>query len=212
MPNTESQSAFRYGSADACSSDSYLTPVVLDLCAKYGGRKVLDLGCGNGAFCRTLDKAGYEVTGCDNSEDGIRIAKEASPHLNFHQIGVYDDPGSLGERDFDLVVSTEVIEHLFLPGHLPRFARKVLRPGGHLIISTPYHGYLKNLVLSVMDKWDAHHHPFWDGGHVKFWSRKTLTQLLEEEGFAVKEFAGAGRFPGLWKSMVMVAGKMGNSD
>lgn len=73
------------------------------------------------------------------------------------------------------------------------------------MISTPYHGYLKNLALSVFNKWDKHHTPLWHGGHVKFWSRKTLTQLLEANGFKVTEFHGAGRLPWLWKSMILVA-------
>jgi len=43
------------------------------------------------------------------------------------------------------------------------------------------------------------------GGHIKFWSRATLTALLAEEGFTVAHFEGAGRLPYLWKSMVVVA-------
>src|SRR5205823_87599 len=83
-------------------------------------------------------------------------------------------------------------EHLVRPRNLPRFAKQLLRPGGHLIISTPYHGYLKNLLLALTDKWDAHLNPFWDGGHIKFWSRKTLSQLLNEAGFRVVRFIGGG--------------------
>ncbi|HEY5552108.1 MAG TPA: hypothetical protein VIK52_09475 [Opitutaceae bacterium] len=66
---------------------------------------------------------------------------------------------------------------------------------------------MKNLVLSLTDRWDDHLSPFWDGGHIKFWSRKTLTRLLEEEGFRVTGFIGAGRVPCLWMSMIMVAVK-----
>jgi len=45
----------------------------------------------------------------------------------------------------------------------------------------------------------------WDGGHIKLWSRTTLTRLLEKNGFTVIEFHGVGRFPYLWKSMILVA-------
>jgi 2-polyprenyl-6-hydroxyphenyl methylase/3-demethylubiquinone-9 3-methyltransferase len=83
----------------------------------------------------------------------------------------------------------------------------VLKPGGLLIISTPYHGYLKNLALSIFGKWDDHHTALWDGGHIKFWSRSTLTQLLEAGGFDVIDFRGVGRLPWLWKSMVLIARK-----
>src|SRR5262249_37524354 len=78
---------------------------------------------------------------------------------------------------------------------------------GHLIISTPYHGYLKNLFLALTNSWDAHLSPFWDGGHIKFWSYKTLSRLLNESGFRIVRFIGAGRLPFLWKSMIVVAQK-----
>jgi 2-polyprenyl-3-methyl-5-hydroxy-6-metoxy-1,4-benzoquinol methylase len=107
----------------------------------------------------------------------------------------------------DAVVSTEVIEHLFSPHLLPIYAFKVLNSKGYIILTTPYHGYLKNLLLSLFGKWDKHHTPLWHGGHIKFWSRATLTQLLSENGFKVIGFSGVGRVPYLWKSMVIVAQK-----
>lgn len=80
----------------------------------------------------------------------------------------------------------------------------MLKPGGVLIVSTPYHGYLKNLALSLADKWDDHHTPFWDGGHIKFWSRRTLSEFLRREGFEVLGFHDVGRLPFLWKSVILV--------
>jgi hypothetical protein len=77
--------------------------------------------------------------------------------------------------------------------------------GGELILSTPYNGYLKNILISVFDKWDHHLNPLWDGGHIKYWSRSTLTQLLLEQNFEIINFKGAGRIPYLWKSMVIKA-------
>ena len=135
------------------------------------------------------------------------MARGTHPHIRFYLLGAYDEPTPLHDASYDAVVSTEVIEHLFLPRSLPRFASGVLRPRGHLILSTPYHGYLKNLALSVAGQWDRHFSPLWDGGHIKFWSRATLTQLLSEEGFAVSEFVGTGRLPYLWKSMIVICRK-----
>ena len=198
---------YRYGSSDPAHTSAYLWEPILSLCRQFGARRVLDLGCGNGAFCRELVQAGFQTVGCDPSSDGIGIAAKTVPGAAFQQIGVDDDPAKLGGLDFDTVVSTEVVEHLIVPRRLPRFAFQVLRPGGTFILSTPYHGYLKNLSLSLGDKWDAHLSPFWDGGHIKFWSRKTLTQLLEQEGFRVTHFIGAGRLPYLWKSMILAAVK-----
>ncbi|WP_324611102.1 methyltransferase domain-containing protein [Moorena producens] len=99
-------------------------------------------------------------------------------------------------------MAVEVIEHFFYPKELVRLARKCINPGGHLIITTPYHGYLKNLVLAVSGKMDPHFHVFWDGGHIKFFSVKTLSKLLETEGYTDIQFKFAGRLPYLWKSML----------
>jgi hypothetical protein len=54
-----------------------------------------------------------------------------------------------------------------------------------------------------MNKWDRHHDVFWDHGHIKFWSKATLTKLFEDEGFAMDSFEGLGRFPYLWMTMLM---------
>jgi 2-polyprenyl-3-methyl-5-hydroxy-6-metoxy-1,4-benzoquinol methylase len=100
-----------------------------------------------------------------------------------------------------------VVEHLYAPREWARGCFAALKPGGHLICTTPYHGYFKNLVLSLLGRWDSHANPLWDGGHIKLWSRRTLSALLTEAGFTNLEFRGAGRVPGLWMTMVVKAEK-----
>ncbi len=170
---------------------------------------ILDLGSGNGKLCSEINRSGLEVVGVEYDKKGIEIAKKQHRNINFYNYGVQDDPRSLinEEAPFDVVVSTEVIEHLFSPHLLPFYAKGVLKKGGHLVITTPYHGYVKNLALSLFNKWDDHHTPLWHGGHIKFWSRNTLGQLLQENGFTEVGFSGVGRVPYLWKSMVFVAQK-----
>jgi hypothetical protein len=76
---------------------------------------------------------------------------------------------------------------------------------GELIISTPYHGSWKNLSLAILGKWDSHHEQTWHGGHINFWSKKTLTKLLTKKGFTVTEFKGWGTIPYFWKSVIIKA-------
>lgn len=189
-------------------SCGYIAPKVLQILSTLKVHRVCDLGSGNGALANAINQAGYYVSGVEYDTQGVLLSKKKYPEINFYNLGVQDDTTTLlaaeGQK-FDAVVSTEVIEHLFSPHLLPTFARKILTPEGYLVISTPYHGYFKNLLLSIFNKWDKHHTPLWHGGHIKFWSKVTLTQLLESNGFKVVDFYGVGRFPYIWKSMILVA-------
>lgn len=203
-------SNYGWKSTNAPCSCAFVAPKVIQILKYLGISTVLDVGCGNGALCGLLQREGFEVTGADYDKAGCDLATQAYSGITFINVGVYDSPEIIirnTESKFDCVVSTEVIEHLYSPQFLPIFASSVLRPAGYLVISTPYHGFLKNLLLSLFNHWDAHHSVLWEGGHIKFWSKRTLTRLLEQNGFKVLSFHGVGRVPYLWKSMILVAQK-----
>lgn len=166
---------------------------------------VLDLGCGNGSLSRVIAAQGYRVIGIEPSTTGIQFAPELNVDCRFIQASIEDLPYTELENQFDGVVSTEVIEHLLYPRELVRAAKRCLKPGGCLVLTTPYHGYWKNLAIALMGKMDQHFTSLWDGGHVKFFSPKTLGQLMEEEGLSQIEFKFAGRYPYFWKSMICCA-------
>jgi len=196
-------------SAEGPNSCGYITPRILSILERLGGKRILDVGSGNGKLCSEIKSKGYQVVGVEYDRQGVEVAQLSYPEIPFYNFGVQEPPANLLKEQelFDVVVSTEVVEHLFSPHFLPIFANGMLKKDGYLVITTPYHGYIKNLVLSLLNKWDSHIDPLWHGGHIKFWSRKTLTQLLQENGFVVTEFSGVGRVPFLWKSMVLVAKK-----
>ena len=108
---------------------------------------------------------------------------------------------------FDAVFSNAALHWVKPPENAAESIGLALKPGGRFILSTPYHGYLKNLAVAVLGKFDRHVSALWDGGHIKFWSYNTLSTLLKEMGFVNILFRGAGRFPYLWKSMVMSGDK-----
>ena len=165
--------------------------------------RVLDLGCGNGSLTQEIARHGYEVIGVEESASGIEAAHQQNTHAcQFLQGSVYNLPYEQLSEPFDVVIAAEVIEHLLYPRELIRSARKCLKPNGRLIVTTPYHGYWKNLVLALSGKMDGHFTVLWDGGHIKFFSVKTLSLLLEQEGFTDTQFKFAGRYPYLWKSML----------
>lgn len=185
---------------------AYLQQPVLDMLCQNKKRCILDLGCGNGYLVSHLVKEGYNAYGTDASEMGIAIAKKEYPDRFFLQdLSTGKLPEQLQALNFDTIISTEVIEHLYDPEGFIDFCKDVLPKNGEIIISTPYHGYLKNLLLALLNKWDTHADPLWLGGHIKFWSRRTLSRLLENKGFTVVGFKGCGRIPYFWKSMIIKA-------
>jgi 2-polyprenyl-3-methyl-5-hydroxy-6-metoxy-1,4-benzoquinol methylase len=198
-----------YADTETSPSAAYLLPLlqrVLADCPAHAA--AVDLGCGNGALTALLlGRPHWRATGVDASPSGIRIAQEAHPEIEFILADAAGPLDGLAPGSFDLVTSVEVIEHLPEPRKLARNAFRLLRPGGLAVFTTPYHGYWKNLALAGAGRMDAHFTALWDGGHVKFWSRKTLAELLGEAGFTALRFHGAGRLPYFWKSMVAVCRK-----
>lgn len=198
----------RYYSAKPNRTSQYLWPRLLGIVRERlpQGGEIFELGCGSGATAAMLSKFGYSVTAADPSVSGISLAKEAYPNVRFVERSAYD-PLAKEFGSFDAVISLEVIEHCFWPRKFADTVHALLKPGGFAVISTPFHGYWKNLALALVDAMDSHWSPLSDGGHIKFWSEKTLGALLEERGFSEVFFLRAGRISPLAKSMIAVSGK-----
>jgi 2-polyprenyl-3-methyl-5-hydroxy-6-metoxy-1,4-benzoquinol methylase len=207
MQNPTQDYEFSYADATSGHHHAYLLSPLFNLLSQHrlhtssNKLQALDLGCGNVSLSQKIAQQGYEVVGVEDSASGILFARQNVPGCRFIQASIYNLPSEL-EYAFDIVVAAEEIEHLLYPRELLRTAKRCLRPGGSLILITPYHSYWKNLTLALLGKIDQHYTALWDGGHVKFFSVATLTQLLQEEGFSQINFKFAGRVPLLWKSML----------
>ncbi len=202
--------SYEYRAANPDASHAYLLPIVSKFLKNTpAGAAVLDLGCGNGTFLANFRNRQWKLYGSDFSPTGIEVARENFPDIQWFLADASAPTGDILETagQVDVIISTEVVEHLYDPRGFLANCNALLKPGGTIILSTPYHGYLKNLMLAITGKMDQHFTVLWDHGHVKFWSRKTLTQALNELGFKDVEFAGSGRLPYLWKSMVLKATK-----
>ena len=201
-------SGYRYDDNKLNPSHDYLLPAVKECLANKlsSCQRIFELGCGNGSVANALSKLGFEITGVDASEEGIAQAHQSYPDMNLRLGSAYDDLRNQYGH-FPIVISLEVVEHLYFPRKFARTVYDLLEPGGTAIISTPYHGYWKNLAMALTGTMDAHFTALWDHGHIKFWSIKTLTLLLQEAGFREISFSRVGRIPFLAKSMIAVVKK-----
>ncbi len=199
---------YPYYDAEPTWANAYLWPELRRFIDSrpWPDRRAFDLGCGNGATANLLKELDFAVTAIDPSPSGVDFARGAFPHILFERASAYDDLRK-NYGQFPLVVSLEVIEHCADVRAFARTFFDLVEEGGAGFLSTPYHGYLKNIAIAAAGYWDSHHSPLWDGGHLKFFSIDTLGILLRETGFNRISFRRVGRIPQLAKSMIAIAQK-----
>ena len=199
---------YEYTNNEYDHTQNYIFEPILNSLKGRKELKILDLGCGNGSLANRLISLGYDVYGVDASVSGINIAKKTNPDRFFcYDLTSENIPPEIRAINFDVILSTEVIEHVYSPKSFIVLCKTILKDSKHkeIILTTPYHGFLKNLILSLTNKWDHHLNPLWEGGHIKFWSKNTLIKLLSEHNFSTTNFIGCGRMPYVWKSMLIHA-------
>jgi ubiquinone/menaquinone biosynthesis C-methylase UbiE len=146
------------------------------------GERVLDLGCGEGDFAAAAVQAGAaEAVGVDVAAEAIRRARARHPDLRFERV---DDTLPENDAGFDLIWCSEVLEHVLDTARLLSEARRVLRTGGTLLVTTPAHGLRRRLGLALRG-WEEHFDP--RGPDLRFYTARSLTDLLEDFGFEAIE-------------------------
>lgn len=167
------------------------------------GLRCLDYGCGRGDFAAMMGEDGHQAFGVDLAEPAVAAARERHPGVRFEVLG---EQGKIPFDDalFDCVWSSEVLEHIFdVHSHLSELNR-VMKHNGVLVLTTPYHGVLKNVVLALW-KFDRHFDPACS--HIRFFDRRSLQRVLERAGFEVEAWSGIGRLRYLYRSFFVVARK-----
>ena len=205
-PKCGIQECAYHDSANPHTCDYLWKPVIQELVRRHVSR-AFELGCGTGAFASHLAVRGIDVTGVDPSKSGVTIANNAHPGLRIEVGSSHEDLRSRFGT-FPAVISLEVVEHVYYPRRFARCIADLLEPRGVALITTPYHGYWKNLLMAITGRMDAHFTALWDDGHIKFWSRKSLKILLEEQCLKVIDIKGLGRIPTLSKAMLAIAVKI----
>ena len=163
------------------------------------GETVLDLGCGDGRFSAELRDHGAVPVAVDVAREAVRRAREAHPWLDVRHVPE-GDPLPLADQSVDVVWAGEVLEHLLDPVATLAEARRVLRFGGRLLVTTPYHGRVATALLALRGgAFDAHFDPRAD--HLRFFTARTLRSLLRDAGFGDVRIDPAGGPPLLRRAL-----------
>jgi SAM-dependent methyltransferase len=167
------------------------------------GERVLDLGCGAGRFVAALRDAGADPVGVEIAEAALSRARAVAPGADLRLL---EPDGSipLGHGSVDLVWCSEVLEHVADGAHLLQEARRVLRPGGRILVTVPYHGRVKAAVVGLL-RFDAHFDP--QGQHLRFFTRASLAGMLLGAGFSAPDVRAVGGVPLLRGTLVARAGR-----
>lgn len=172
---------------------------------------ILDVGCGNGIISRYLGGLGFQVLGIDISDKAINQARRLNmwEHVRFEVM--HAEHLSLEGAQFDVIICSEVLEHLDHPHILLKQLRKLLRDTGKLIVTVPNgygprellvtkptlymknkYPYLWNLVLRIKKAMGYSGTTVQSSAdrldHIQFFTRKALICLAQSEGFNITKW------------------------
>lgn len=161
--------------------------------AVLAGARVIDVGCGGGILSEALARRGAQVTGIEASAEVVNIAKL---HLLESQLAVdyqcttIEEYAAQATQQFDIVTCMEMLEHVPDPASIIRACAQLLKPGGHLFISTlnrhPKAFLLAivgaEYVLRMLPRGTHHYAQFIQPAELDQWLRKAELTLREITG------------------------------
>lgn len=140
--------------------------------------KVLEVGCFLGRYCDHFQSLGHRATGVDLSPEVIERGQKLFPDLDLRCVGeVWDE--DLVDGSYDVVVASEVIEHVLHPNDFLEQISRALKPGGVLLLTTQNSNAFHYRCQMLVGKFR------WDPTHLRLYSRPELEKELENGGFEV---------------------------
>lgn len=157
--------------------------------------KILDVGCGDGTILIQFQRNGNELYGCDISEKAVQVAKSKYGDFCNFTVGDITKSSSLPEGKFDVIICSEILEHIENDELAIKNLYTKLETGGYLLVTTP----LSEKYWSVHDNL---------AGHVRRYEKDKLEKKITKNGFQIRKSISWG-FPLLQLYYKMVYPKSG---
>lgn len=171
--------------------------------------KILEVGCGEGEFCRQLKTPERQVWGLEMNPDA---AAKASNICDKVITGSFDEKVSeLPLNYFDCVVFNDVLEHLYDPWSTIRQVKSILSPVGVLVTSIPNFRYISNFITEILYHKDFEYKPeggILDDTHIRFFTSKSMQRMFLREGYEVLVHEGI-RPCKSWKEKLFISLTLG---
>jgi len=152
-----------------------------------GVRRVLDIGCFDGTLVSQL-VPDWDAYGVEGHKDAARRANEKGVRTENRDI---DKELPFESVFFDCVIAAEIIEHVYDTDRFLSEIRRVLKPGGLLVLSTPNIACLTNRVKLLFGKYPRYaEYRAGGAGHIRVYTSFAIRDQIRENGFTVLKFAG----------------------
>ncbi len=180
----------------------YKWPLLRHYIPKGKNILIVDFGCGNGQVLKEMLKINPKASfvGLDVSNIALEEASRELPGVAFYKI-TDGQAVPLTDASVDFVFSSEVVEHVFDVEKYFSEISRILRPKGQLLLTTPAHNFIKNLLIIFL-KFDDHFNV--TGSHIRFFSKNSLFRCLRKAGLRPLKHGYYGRFrPFPWSIFVL---------
>jgi len=179
-----SEVEFPNSTVDAQRMVSYAKQLLMPI--KKGKAKALDIGAGYGFFSRAALEQGFQVTAVNPASAENRIFKQLN---GFEPIPLFFEEVDFGREKFDLVILSQVLEHLVDPFQVLVKVRKLIKPEGVLALAVPNVDAILIKILGSRSSFLGLPQ------HIIHFSRQGLRAILQRAGFAVSHHSYFSRIP-----------------
>jgi 2-polyprenyl-3-methyl-5-hydroxy-6-metoxy-1,4-benzoquinol methylase len=156
---------------------------------------VLEVGCGGGHLTEHLQQRGASVTAIDINPTAAAHAARFATHAFALDLDHQVVSEQLRGQQFECIVLADVLEHVRQPQRVLTDVLGLLAPGGYVVISVPNVGHADARLMLLQGRWDYQPTGLLDDSHLRFFTKRSLTDMLRNAGLVAGDWRRTERAP-----------------